>query len=258
MKIAIISGGFDPIHSGHIAYIKSAALLAEKLIVCLNSDEWLIEKKGKAFLPFAERKAIVENIKFVNEVIEFKDDELGSCINGLLKVKDLYPNDRLIFCNGGDRNELNIPEMAVPNIEFKFSVGGNNKKNSSSLILKDWSLEYEERVWGKFYNLYYENNVKVKELVVFPGRGMSFQKHFYRNEIWLVSQGKCVVNYSKENPEKVDEITLKKHDHLLVGLEEWHQITNPFDVPCHIIEIQYGEKTTEDDIERLYFFDEKQ
>lgn len=257
MKIAIISGGFDPIHSGHVAYIKSAALLADKLVVCLNSDEWLVNKKGKFFLPFTERKAIVENIKFVDDVIAFQDDELGSCINGLLKVKELYPNDHLIFCNGGDRNEVNIPEMSVNDIDFEFSVGGDDKKNSSSLILKDWGLECEERVWGKFYNLHHENNIKVKELIILPERGMSFQRHFHRSEIWLVSQGKCVVNYSKENPKEIDEITLNRHDHLLVGLKDWHQITNPFDVPCHIIEIQYGEKTNEEDIERLYYFDEK-
>jgi cytidyltransferase-like protein len=257
MKIAIISGGFDPIHSGHIAYIKSAASMADKLVVCLNSDEWLVNKKGKFFLPFSERKVIVENIQFVNEVISFQDDELGSCINGLLKAKELYPNDHLIFCNGGDRSEVNIPEMSVTDIDFEFSVGGDDKKNSSSWILKDWSLEFEERVWGKFYNLHHDNNVKVKELIVLPGRGMSFQKHFYRNEIWLVSSGKCVVNYSKKNPNELEKITLNTHDHFFVGLEDWHQITNPFDVPCNIIEIQYGEKTIEDDIERLYYFDNK-
>mgnify|MGYP006177499401 CR=1 FL=1 len=257
MKIAIISGGFDPLHSGHLAYIKSAASLADKLVVCLNSDEWLVNKKGKFFLPFTERKAIVENLQLVDKVIAFKDDEHGSCINGLLKIKETYPDDHLIFCNGGDRNAGNIPEMKVTNIDFEFSIGGDNKKNSSSWILKDWSLECEERVWGKFYNLHHENNVKVKELIVLPGKGMSFQKHFYRSEIWLVSKGSCVVNYSKENPKKIEEITLNTHDHLLVGLEDWHQITNPFDVPCHIIEIQYGEKTDEDDIERLYYFNEK-
>ena len=58
MKIAVVSGGFDPIHSGHIAYLKSAAKYADKLIVCLNSDEWLMKKKGQYFLPFTERKLI--------------------------------------------------------------------------------------------------------------------------------------------------------------------------------------------------------
>jgi D-beta-D-heptose 7-phosphate kinase/D-beta-D-heptose 1-phosphate adenosyltransferase len=62
MKIIIVSGGFDPLHSGHIAYFKSAKELGDKLVVALNSDEWLIKKKGKFFMPFLERKAIVENL----------------------------------------------------------------------------------------------------------------------------------------------------------------------------------------------------
>ena len=123
MKIAVISGGFDPIHSGHISYINAAAAKGKKLIVCLNSDEWLIQKKGKFFLPFDERKSIIHSLKNVDDVISFEDDERGSCINGLLKVQKMYPNDEIIFCNGGDRDGKNIPEMELENISFEFSVG---------------------------------------------------------------------------------------------------------------------------------------
>ena len=89
MKIIVVSGGFDPIHSGHIAYFKSAKKLGEKLIVALNSDEWLINKKGKFFMPFEERRAIVENLSCVDLVIEFEDDELGSAKNALIKIKEM-------------------------------------------------------------------------------------------------------------------------------------------------------------------------
>ena len=84
MKIIVVSGGFDPIHSGHISYLSEARKKGDKLIVALNSDEWLIKKKGKEFMSFEERKIILENIKSVNQVISFKDDHLGSCINCLL------------------------------------------------------------------------------------------------------------------------------------------------------------------------------
>ena len=77
MKIIVVSGGFDPIHSGHIEYISSAKTYGEKLIVALNSDNWLIKKKGKFFMPFSERKKILENIKHVDEVIDFDDDVQG-------------------------------------------------------------------------------------------------------------------------------------------------------------------------------------
>ena len=82
MKISVISGGFDPLHSGHLSYLEAAASYGDKLFVCLNSDEWLVQKKGKYFLPFKERQLIVQGLKFVDEVIAFEDDDQGSCING--------------------------------------------------------------------------------------------------------------------------------------------------------------------------------
>ena len=254
MKVVIVSGGFDPIHSGHIAYINAAADLGDKLVVALNSDKWLIDKKGKFFMPFNERKNILENLKKVDSVISFNDDEHGSAINALHKAKKKYPNAKIIFANGGDRNKDNIPEMSVPGIDFNFYVGGDDKKNSSSWILKKWKYTFEERIWGSFYNLFEDRDVKVKELIVEPGRGMSFQRHFKRNEIWLVSKGSCIVNYSKDDPNNKNNIQLNKFDNYLVSVGDWHQITNPFNEVCHIIEIQYGEQCIEEDIERTEFY----
>lgn len=254
MKIIIVSGGFDPIHSGHIAYFKSARSLGDKLVVALNSDQWLINKKGKFFMPFNERKAIIENFADVDKVISFEDDDLGSATNALIKVKEMFPEDDIAFANGGDRNKGNIPEMSVEGVEFIFSVGGDDKKNSSSWILKKWQYYHEDRIWGSFYNLFEGEGVKVKELIVDPGKGMSFQKHFKRHEIWLVSQGSCVVNFSKDSPENRENVTLNKFDKYIVPLGEWHQITNPFNETCRIIEIQYGEEVVEDDIERIDYY----
>ena len=82
------------------------------------------------------------------------------------------------------------------------------------------------------------------------------QKHNFRSEFWFVAYGKCIVNYSNDDPDKKQQVTLSTHDHFFVPKESWHQITNPFSSDCRIIEIQYGKKTIEDDIERLYYFDE--
>ncbi len=254
MNIIIVSGGFDPIHSGHIEYFEAAKKHGDKLVVALNSDQWLENKKGKFFMPFNERKAIIESIGCIDEVIDFEDDEIGSCIQALEKAKKLFPADQLFFANGGDRNDGNIPEMTVDGIKFLFSVGGDDKKNSSSWILKNWQYYHEERLWGSFYNLFEEDQVKVKELIVHPGKGMSFQKHFKRSEIWMVSKGSCIVNYSKNDPDEKENIQLNKFDHYLVPLGEWHQITNPFEEVCHLIEIQYGEACIEDDIERTEYY----
>ena len=252
MKIVVVSGGFDPIHSGHIEYFKSAKENGDKLIVALNSDKWLEKKKGKFFMSFQERYAIVSSLNFVDEVIDFDDDNMGSCIDALEKVKNTYPNDEIFFANGGDRNISNIPEMSVDGIKFLFSVGGDYKKNSSSWILNKWQYYFEERKWGSFYNLFQTKNIKVKELIIEPGKEISFQRHFKRNEIWLVSKGSCYVVFAKNNDvNELKKKKLNKYNHYIVPSEKWHQIINPFKKSVHIIEIQYGDECIEDDIERI-------
>lgn len=252
MKIVVVSGGFDPIHSGHIEYFKSAKKNGDRLIVALNSDKWLENKKGKFFMPFSERLAIVSSINYVDEVIDFDDDSKGSCINALEKVKKQYPNDEIFFANGGDRNNSNIPEMSVNGIKFLFSVGGDDKKNSSSWILNKWQYYFEERKWGSFFNLFQTKNIKVKELIIDPGKEISLQRHFKRNEIWLVSSGACYVTFANNNNIKdTKKLKLNKYDHYHVPVESWHQIINTFNEPVHIIEIQYGDECIEEDIERI-------
>tara|TARA_B110000008_G_scaffold271396_1_gene302809 strand:+ start:2420 stop:3214 length:795 start_codon:yes stop_codon:yes gene_type:complete len=258
-KICVVSGGFDPLHSGHIEYFKSARALGDFLVVALNSDDWLVKKKGKFFMPFVERKKIIENLSMVGEVVSFEDDDIGSCCSALIKLKEKYKDHEIIFCNGGDRDSGNSPEQSIEGIAHIFGVGGDKKINSSSWILKDFQYDKEERIWGKFYNIFTDigkTNVKVKELIINPGKGLSFQKHFYRSEIWFVSKGSCIVNYSEETPEDAKEIKFCLEDTLHIKKEAWHQIINPFEDACHIIEIQYGEKTIEEDIERLHYYEE--
>lgn len=254
MKVIVVSGGFDPIHSGHIDYLRSAKNYGHKLIVALNSDSWLIKKKGKFLMPFEERKIVIESIRYVDEVLGFNDDKRGSCIDALNKIKSSHKGHEIYFANGGDRDKSNVPEMTVQGIKFIFGVGGSNKKNSSSWILKNWQHYKENRTWGKFYNLFKDDDVKVKELIISPGEGMSFQRHFKRSELWLVSKGSCVINYSSGSPNSRDSVTLRKFDNYHVKCNEWHQITNPFKEKCHIIEIQYGEDVVEDDIERADYY----
>ena len=138
-KIILISGGFDPIHSGHIKLINDASKYGD-VIVLLNSDEWLRNKKGKEFLSFDERKIIMKNIKGVIDVIEFNDSD-KTCIDGIKIAKSLYKNDIIKFANGGDRNNETTPEKEFcdkNDIETLFGIGGNDKSNSSSWILKKW------------------------------------------------------------------------------------------------------------------------
>ncbi len=255
MKISIVSGGFDPLHSGHIAYLESAAKLGDELWVCLNSDEWLIAKKGKPFLPFEERKALVEALRCVDRVIGFDDGD-GSCSKGLEQIALMNPKAQLVFCNGGDRNISNIPESADPSINFAFGVGGDNKKNSSSSILSAWCTNVEERNWGKFSTLLTKPNIKVKELIVKPKKGMSFQRHLHRSEVWFVFQGACKVYFQSKEDKVVQKITLGPGDLFEVPLLSKHQIINDGDNDCLIIEIQYGDSVNEKDIERFFYYPE--
>ena len=137
--IILISGGFDPIHSGHIKLINDANKYGD-VVVLLNSDAWLRNKKGREFLPFDERKIIMQNIKGVLDVLDFDDSDY-TCIDGLRKAKKKYNNSIIKFANGGDRNDETTPETAFcnqNNIEALWGIGGNHKSNSSSWILKKW------------------------------------------------------------------------------------------------------------------------
>ena len=243
MKIVLATGGFDPVHSGHIAYLEEARKLGDRLIVGVNSDAWLERKKGRSFMPITERTTIMENLRMVDGVILFNDDD-GSSIEAIKNVKQLYPNDTIIFANGGDRTQNNIPEMSVAGVTFAFGVGGSNKANSSSWILEDWKAPKTYRPWGYYRVLYDIPGTKVKELVVDSGKQLSMQRHQMRSEYWKVTEGMArVVN-------DTGSTTLGVHGSYFVARTEWHQLTNPFSGPCKIVEIQYGPECTEEDIER--------
>jgi len=250
-KIVLITGGFDPLHSGHIAYFKAAKALGDILIVGVNSDAWLTRKKGSPFMPYKERAEIVRNIVGVDFVIDF-DDSDNSAKRAIWMVRQSYPNDKIIFANGGDRTDKNIPEMDIQdqNLEFVFGVGGFNKANSSSWILQEWKAPKTERQWGYYRVLHEVSGMKVKELTVNPGCSLSMQRHNLRAEYWIVSEGEAVVNRATPLNFELPPAMLDKHDQLHVAVQEWHQLTNPHNYPLKIVEIQYGEQCVEEDIER--------
>lgn len=249
MKIVVVSGGFDPLHSGHIAYFRAAKQLGDVLVVGVNSDDWLKRKKGQAFMDWYERSVIIHHLKEVNFVIQF-DDSDGSAIKLLETVKRTWPDDHIIFANGGDRTKENIPEMSVEGVEFVFGVGGSNKMNSSSWILQEWKAPKTDRPWGYYRVLHEVHGMKVKELTVEPGQKLSMQRHDFRSEHWFVSEGECEIFRQLPGGYSLPPRLLKKHSNIEIPVGEWHQLSNPFDKPCRIVEIQYGEKCEEEDIER--------
>lgn len=250
-KVVVVTGGFDPIHSGHIAYLRAASQLGDKLIVGLNSDVWLRRKKGQEFMPWAERQAVLMAMGDVDNVIFF-DDSDGSACDAIQQVAELFPDDEIVFANGGDRNTNNIPEqdrMWPERVSFVFGVGGEDKKNSSSWILEKWRNQRTERIWG-YYDVIKEwPDVKLKELVVEPGRCLSYQRHFKRSEVWFVRSGVARIIYNFGEREYTE--VLNQDSVFVIPREGWHQLINPGAEPLHIIEIQYGQACVEDDIERL-------
>ena len=250
MKVVVVTGGFDPIHSGHIEYFQAAKELGDFLMVGVNSDEWLTRKKGRPFMNHSERKAIVGMIKGVGHAFSFRDDD-GSAIDAIEYAKKMFPRAEIIFANGGDRTPENIPEMSVEDVTFEFGVGGENKLNSSSWILEEWKSPKTERTWGHYRVLHEVDGMKVKELTVDPGKKLSMQKHKLRAEYWIVSEGEAEVNRMMDSGYSMPSVHLRKHIEYQVPVNEWHQLTNPFDVPVKVVEIQYGEQCIEEDIERL-------
>lgn len=141
-RIVLVTGGFDPCHEGHVAYLNAARRMGDKLAVGINSDAWLIRKKGFRFMPWKLRATIIGNLKSVDHTFEF-DDSDGSAKDAIEKMLSYFPFHDVVFANGGDRDAKNIPEMDLAGIHpvrlsFAFGVGGENKENSSTNILTEY------------------------------------------------------------------------------------------------------------------------
>ncbi len=133
----ILSGGFDPVHKGHINMFKAAKNMAHKVIVGINSDAWLVSKKGKCFMNYSERASIISAFQDVDQIMQFSDVD-GTALDLLSRVQRLYPECSLAFGNGGDRNEDNTPEKGfchAYNIEMVWQVGGKKVRSSSEIVM---------------------------------------------------------------------------------------------------------------------------
>ena len=256
MKVVLVTGGFDPLHSGHIEYFKEAKKLGDKLIVAVNSDAWLTRKKGRPFMPFEERFKIIDALDVVDQTTYvMNDDKCDDAGGAIFHTFATNGNIEIIFANGGDRKEGNVPEEQQwgddPRVTFIYGVGGNNKMNSSSWILDEWKTQKTERQWGYWRVLDHkpEQGYKVKELVIYPGKSLSDQKHFKRSEQWIMLEGKVQMD-TEWNSVSDSKLLVPHSMPYEIGVEVWHKPSNPGTENAHILEIQWGSECIEEDIER--------
>ena len=134
--VVVLSGGFDPMHIGHLRMIQESAKMAQIVVVGVNSDEWLMRKKGYVFMPCEERIEMVQGIRGVAKAMEFDDNDNSAC-DLLRRVRALWPDFKVAFANVGDRTSDNIPEIPVAEelgVHLIWGVGGGKIQSSSDLV----------------------------------------------------------------------------------------------------------------------------
>ena len=147
--LTLVTGGFDPLHSGHIAYFEKARELTNYLVVGLNTEEWLTKKKGQYFMSWKERAEIIRHLDMVDAVITVPDDDKGSACGAIERCLEIAQT--VVFANGGDRGKDNTPETdrfgKDPRVEMEFGIGGSDKLNSSSWLLHNY-FERQRKIVG--------------------------------------------------------------------------------------------------------------
>ena len=239
-ECVVVSGGFDPIHIGHLRMFKKASELASKLIVIVNNDNFLTEKKGYVFMSIEERLEIIEGFGVVDMVVESIDKDLTVCetLQWLAKEENVK-----IFANGGDRNDTDaIPEADVcrkNKIAMKFNVGGGKIQSSSSLVVKEII-----KPWGSYKTFEKDKGFLVKRITIAPGELLSLQSHKHRSEHWLVASGVATVECDGEKS------YLNQFESISIPQGAKHRLFNESKEFLQVIEVQFGEILSEDDIIR--------
>lgn len=252
---AIVSGGFDPLHLGHLKMFKEASKIGKNVIVLVNSDDWLTRKKGKPFMPGEQRVEIIQELECVHNAILQTDDSDDSSSSAIRNFAIKNADSSIVFCNGGDRSSTKkIRESEVCNrydIDMQFGIGGNHKIASSSELIKDFQINTVERPWGRYKELAEGNGYRVKELIVDPGKSLSDQFHLHRSEHWVVLEGAGHIKQGGTRSIEEREFFIVEGESVYIRPTQTHKLTNPGEIPLRLVEIWAGQILSEDDIVRL-------
>jgi len=248
-KVVAVSGGFDPIHIGHVRMFKEARDLGDSLVVIMNNDNWLHHKKGFVFMPEAERVELIEHLPFVDKVVLTKHQPGDTDRSVCATLEEVHPD---IFANGGDRFADNIPEFQLCtrlNIEMIFNIGQGGKVQSSSDMVRDShkALNTVHRPWGFFKNHESREMAHVKTLHLYPNARISLQRHKDRDETWTLIEGDAQATTGPDL-EHLTTVELELHKPFKAGRGMLHRLASR--EGCIIVEVMAG-KYDEQDIERF-------
>ena len=245
---ALVSGGFDPVHVGHLRMFQDAKNLSDKVVLLLNNDEWLIKKKGKPFMNENQRKEILDGFTSIAEVIIQTSSEKSSS-RAIEEFVKNNPDKSICYCNGGDRSNIeNIREATICKklrVNLEFGVGGEEKVESSSQLTKNYLGNVEEKPWGNYHIIAKNTGYQIKEIKVTQGSKLSLQKHKSRSEFWQIVKGDSKITIEHQ------EYYLKEKEHIYIPKDTVHRIENIGKEELIFIEIQLGEILKEEDIIRF-------
>lgn len=260
VKIVAVSGGFDPLHIGHVRLFQAARNLGDRLVVILNNDNWLRAKKGFVFMPEKERAEVIKAYSFVDDVYitkhgkNVKSQKEMSVCDALKKIR---PD---IFASGGDRDKKNAslkssslnPEVSLCKklgTKIVYSVGKGGKVQSSSWMVHGAARPARKTVrpWGEYFGWDTGKVWNLKTIYIKPRKRLSLQYHHHRSECWLLVAGDAVATVHTEKGVE-QKVPLKKGETFLVAKGQVHRLESK--KGGVVVEVAYG-AFDEEDIVRI-------
>ena len=246
-----VSGGFDPLHIGHVRMFKESRKLGDKLVVILNNDNWLMNKKGFVFMNEKERKEMIEMYPFVDKVVVTDHRPKDPDMSVVKALKKIQPD---VFANGGDRKPDGDPILEVVlceklGIKIVYNVGHGGKVQSSSWMLAQARRDSVRsiRPWGKFYEWDSGKGWYIRTIYLKPGKQTGLLYHQHRLKTWVLAEGDIAAVSDKDD--RRTETHLKDGEPFVVEEKIPHRLKSK--KGGVVVEIAVGDIADESDTVRV-------